>query len=313
MNIKRLLIGYTRITRPSTSISTILTSITATVANGDPLNHVDIITLSLLYIGVYLSHSAVNIFNDYFDYRSGLDLYTLKTSFSGGSKTIVNGIVSDKEALYMGLVTIVLAGIIGLYLAFSRGFLVLVLMIIGAAIILGYTSIFTKIGLGEISVYLKGVLVSIGSYYVVYQTIDPISYLIGSLFGSTSLTTLFINSLPDSEIDKLFGRKNLAISVREDKIWLIYLILLLIVSTHILIINLLIKEFITYIFLVPWSIAIFIAITNSLYLRKILFIKYMYYEKIKKLSYVAISNIFAMRIIEFSTTFIFILKNLLLQ
>ena len=38
----------------------------------------------LAFIGLLLAHISVNTLNDYFDYRSGIDLETRRTPFSGG-------------------------------------------------------------------------------------------------------------------------------------------------------------------------------------------------------------------------------------
>ncbi len=37
-------------------------------------------------VGLVLAHISVNVFNDYFDFRSKLDYKTPRTPFSGGSK-----------------------------------------------------------------------------------------------------------------------------------------------------------------------------------------------------------------------------------
>lgn len=39
----------------------------------------------LTTLGLLLAHASVNILNDYFDYKSGIDLQTTRTPFSGGS------------------------------------------------------------------------------------------------------------------------------------------------------------------------------------------------------------------------------------
>ncbi len=39
----------------------------------------------LALLGLLLAHVSVNVLNDYFDYRSGVDLKTQRTPFSGGS------------------------------------------------------------------------------------------------------------------------------------------------------------------------------------------------------------------------------------
>ncbi len=39
----------------------------------------------LALLGAFLAHISVNTLNEYFDFKSGLDLETIKTPFSGGS------------------------------------------------------------------------------------------------------------------------------------------------------------------------------------------------------------------------------------
>ena len=42
----------------------------------------------LALIGAITSHLSVNIFNEYFDFKSGLDATTTRTPFSGGSGSV---------------------------------------------------------------------------------------------------------------------------------------------------------------------------------------------------------------------------------
>ena len=44
-----------------------------------------VLKVGLVIIGAISAHISVNTFNEYFDFRSGLDLKTIKTPFSGGS------------------------------------------------------------------------------------------------------------------------------------------------------------------------------------------------------------------------------------
>ena len=39
----------------------------------------------MVFLGLLLTHISVNVLNDYFDYRSGMDLATKRIPFSGGS------------------------------------------------------------------------------------------------------------------------------------------------------------------------------------------------------------------------------------
>ena len=40
--------------------------------------------LALAFIGALLAHIAVNVLNEYYDYKSGVDFKTVRTPFSGG-------------------------------------------------------------------------------------------------------------------------------------------------------------------------------------------------------------------------------------
>ena len=48
--------------------------------------------------GLVLTHISVNTLNDYFDYRSRIDLNTPRTPFSGGSGLLPAGRVSPRQA-----------------------------------------------------------------------------------------------------------------------------------------------------------------------------------------------------------------------
>jgi len=271
--------------------------------------------LLLLYIGVFISHLAVNVFNDYFDYKKGIDLLTPETPFSGGSKALVKKMISVKEALYYGVSLLITALLIGLYLVFTRGLLTIVFIIGGALILLLYTTVLTKYSLGELGIYLKGVLISLGSYYVVYQDTDFVAFIIGSFFGLVSLIILFANSIPDRDVDKLFGRKTLVTTIDKHDLWIIYLMISIILFinfwlitfiyvSHMMILNMLFVAlaFLTFILL----------LLNSLYLRNILFREKFYSEFIKKMINFMATNIFICRILEISViTILFI--NILMR
>ncbi|MCE5264637.1 MAG: prenyltransferase, partial [Deltaproteobacteria bacterium] len=55
---------------------------------------------ALATFGLLVAHAAVNIFNEYFDCRSGLDYRTRRTPFSGGSGAIPSGLLTLNEGLW---------------------------------------------------------------------------------------------------------------------------------------------------------------------------------------------------------------------
>jgi 1,4-dihydroxy-2-naphthoate octaprenyltransferase len=302
------------LSRPQTALTSLYTSISASLSNGNPFEHIDLFKLLLLYIGVFISHLAVNVFNDYFDYKKGIDLLTPETPFSGGSKALVKKMISVKEALYYGVSLLITALLIGLYLVFTRGLLTIVFIIGGALILLLYTTVLTRYSLGELGIYLKGVLISLGSYYVVYQDIDFVAFIIGSFFGLVSLIILFANSIPDRDVDKLFGRKTLVTTIDKHDLWIIYLMISIILFinfwlitfiyvSHMMILNMLFVAlaFLTFILL----------LLNSLYLRNILFREKFYSEFIKKMINFMATNIFICRILEISVIIILFINILM--
>jgi len=51
---------------------------------------VSLFVLLLALLGAFLAHISVNTLNEYLDFKSGLDLETIKTPFSGGSRNHKN-------------------------------------------------------------------------------------------------------------------------------------------------------------------------------------------------------------------------------
>ncbi len=83
-----------------------------------PINAVHLV---LIFIGALAAHISVNALNEYFDFKSGLDLRTMRTPFSGGSGTLPANPAMARPALNTGLIALAVTGLIGLYFPSSRG------------------------------------------------------------------------------------------------------------------------------------------------------------------------------------------------
>lgn len=221
--------AYTRIIRPVTAFSTVLAAIGGLFYAGNPLEYSGIHIPLLVVIGVALAHFSVNALNDYLDYKSGLDLLTPRTPFSGGSKVLIDGILSPIEALGVAIALLLLALAIGLHLTLYRGLLVLVLAVTGALIIATYNKFLVKIGLGEVAVWAKGVLVFVGAHYTVagFMTLEAVA--VGMVYGGVSALILYANFIPDVEADRVVGRKTLPVLL-GGRAWLGYLMISLTVT-----------------------------------------------------------------------------------
>ncbi|MFC2014351.1 prenyltransferase, partial [Chloroflexota bacterium] len=93
----------------------------------------------LAFVGILLAHISVNVLNDYFDYRSGIDLETKRTPFSGGSGILPAGFLRPNQALWFGLVCLLLDIPIGVYFIIIKGWFLLPIILIAAICILLYT------------------------------------------------------------------------------------------------------------------------------------------------------------------------------
>ena len=106
----------------------------------------------------------MNTLNDYFDSRSKLDTKTVRTPFSGGSGAIQSGQLTEKQALWVGIATLIIIIPIGIFFVVVKGWLLLPLLVIAIACIILYTPFILRMGYPEWSAGLGlGVLPVIGA------------------------------------------------------------------------------------------------------------------------------------------------------
>jgi len=172
----------------------------------------------LTTIGLVLAHASVNILNDYFDYKSGIDLQTTRTPFSGGSGILPNGLLEPKKVYLFGVGCLLIALAIGIYLTLISGWQLLPLILIGGIVIYIYTSFLTKWLIGEIWAGLGlGTLPVLGTYFIQtgYYSLEA---LITSLApGFLTANLLFLNEFPDIEADQKGGRYHWVIALGTKK------------------------------------------------------------------------------------------------
>lgn len=165
-------------------------------------------------------HLGANVSNDYFDHASddtGSDDINIEfiRPFSGGSRMIQLGYLSPREVLFGSFVFFGIAGIIGLYLALSRGLILLVLGIIGAFSGFFYTAPpfrFVHRGIGEFFIGLNfGVLLVMGAYFVQVQAFDLESLVASLPLALLISAILYINEFPDLRADEAAGKRTLVV------------------------------------------------------------------------------------------------------
>lgn len=187
---------------------------------------------TLTLIGIIAAMAGCYTFNEYYDYRSGVDVVIKPehvTPFNAGSRVLPSGLLRPRDIFLAGSIAWVVMVLIGLYLAMLRGALILVLMILGTIAALGYTAPPMKWayrGLGELLIGISyGPIITLGSYAV--QTgglgLQP---LIASIMPGFLITNvIWINEFPDYEADKACGKKNMVVRLGRERASRIYVAL----------------------------------------------------------------------------------------
>jgi 1,4-dihydroxy-2-naphthoate octaprenyltransferase len=183
----------------------------------------------LAFIGLLLCHNSVNVLNDYFDYRSGIDLQVKRTPFSGGSGILPPGFLKPRQVFWFGLLSFLLAIPIGIYFVMTRGWPLLPLLLVGAVCILLYTPMLTRLGWPEWAPGLGlGTLPVLGVYFVQTTTYTLPAIVASIPSGILVHNLLLLNEFPDVEADEKAGRKTLPIVMGKARASMLYSILTLV-------------------------------------------------------------------------------------
>jgi 1,4-dihydroxy-2-naphthoate polyprenyltransferase len=174
-------------------------------------------------LGLVLCHASVNILNDYFDFKSGVDLKTLKTPFSGGSGILPAGKLTAKQVLWYGIICFAIAIPIGIFFAVVEGWLLLPLLALGGICILLYTSVILKSIFPEWSPGLGlGILPVLGAYFVQTGNYSWTGLIASVPSGFLVLNLLLLNEFPDAEADLIGNKKTLPITAGKKGAAMVY-------------------------------------------------------------------------------------------
>ena len=179
--------------------------------------------------GLILAHASVNILNDYFDYKSGIDIETRRTPFSGGSGILPEGLLKPESTYWFGMATLGAAFLIGIHLVLVSGWQLLVLVLIGGVVIYFYTSFLTKWLVGELWAGLGlGTLPVIGTYFIQTGNFNLEILVVSLVPGFLTANLLFLNEFPDLEADRKGGRFHLVIALGRKNAAVLYAAIILI-------------------------------------------------------------------------------------
>ena len=176
-------------------------------------NSIAIFDALLTFLGVLALHASVDLLNDYWDFKRGIDSKTVKTKMSGGSGVLPEGLLDPKHVYRVGIIFLIIGALIGTYFVVTDGIIIGVILAFAVLSIYFYSTKIVNWGLAEVFVTIKGTLIVIGTCYIQTSQINESMVLGGIVVGVLSSFVLFITSFPDYDIDKAKGRKTLVISL----------------------------------------------------------------------------------------------------
>jgi 1,4-dihydroxy-2-naphthoate octaprenyltransferase len=173
--------------------------------------NIDPVNAFLTYVGVIFLHASVDLLNDYWDHKRGIDSVTNRTKFSGGTGVLPEKLLTPRAVYRAGIIFLILGAAIGIYFVLIKGITVAIILGFAIAAIYFYSTTIVNVGLGELFVAIKGAMIVLGTYYVQTAVLDVAAALAGTVIGLLSATVLYVNAFPDYAADKSGGRRTLVI------------------------------------------------------------------------------------------------------
>jgi 1,4-dihydroxy-2-naphthoate octaprenyltransferase len=189
-----------------------VTLVACGAAAGAYTGHFSWLHTVLALVGLVCLHASVNALNEAGDMRTGIDLHTQRTPFSGGSGTLPAGLMTPGQAQAFGLAMALVGLVIGVYFLATVGWTLVPILVLGAISVLAYTDVLARIGLGEIFAGLGlGLLPVMGAAIVQDGRLGQaaIAAAIPAFFMTFNL--LLLNEFPDEPADIAGGRRNLVV------------------------------------------------------------------------------------------------------
>ena len=169
----------------------------------------------LVVVGAISAHISVNVFNEYYDFKSGLDARTQRTPFSGGSGVLPSHPEMKMASLLLAWVAFAVAAAVGVYFVWLRGWPLLPVGVLGLVLLITYTiwwayhPVLCLIapGLGF------GILMVMGTHFALTGTYSWSAFIASLVPTFLVSDLLLLNQFPDVEADQSVGRRHFPIVI----------------------------------------------------------------------------------------------------
>ncbi len=175
---------------------------------------IDWLNAALVLAGALLAHVCVNAFNEYFDFRSGLDARTTRTPFSGGSGTLQARPEMGRATLLLSCTALLAVAAIGAYFILQRGWMLAPLVVAGLVLLVTYTlwwvynplACLLAPGIGF------GVLMVMGTHFSLTGTYTLTAFVASLVPTFLVSDLLLLNQFPDVKADRSVGRRTFPVT-----------------------------------------------------------------------------------------------------
>jgi 1,4-dihydroxy-2-naphthoate polyprenyltransferase len=185
---------------------------------GIPDFRFDGVAFAVTILGCVAVHSASNLVNDFFDYRSGVD----QPDNFGAVNVLVQKLMTPAHVSVEAAAAFLVAAACGLYLTLQAGsaqWPLVALIVFGALSAYFYTAppfAFKNRGFGDLQVMLSFALLMVfGAFYVQTKTLSWLPFADALPIGLLVVDILHINNLRDLATDRAAGITTIAIGVGE--------------------------------------------------------------------------------------------------
>lgn len=156
---------------------------------------------------------AVNLANDYFDFKSGVDT----EERLGPVRVTQSGLLAPEKVRNAMVLCLILALIVGSSLIYHGGWPIALLAAAAILGALGYSGgpyPLASHGLGEVAAFVFfGLVAVVGSYFLQAGETSTAAWILGCAIGSLNAAIMLVNNTRDIETDLKAGKQTLAVRI----------------------------------------------------------------------------------------------------
>lgn len=168
-------------------------------------------------LGALLLQIGANLANDVFDFKKGADT----AERLGPPRVTAMGLLTPRQVMMGMCVVLALAALVGLYLVFVGGWVILAIGVAAIICAVAYTGGPFPLGyhgLGELFVFLFfGLAAVAGTYYVQALALNPLVWFAAVPIGLLAVAILVVNNLRDIETDRAAGKHTMAVRLGAER------------------------------------------------------------------------------------------------